>query len=90
MARIASIQGEYTDKIPKERIEKLIFTEEENNLVTEAMTNLRTYVNESMAMFVTGAKDLDSDWDAYLKELDTIGLETVLKTIQTVYDRMYK
>jgi len=90
MARIATIQGEYTDKIPKERIEKLIYTEEESNLVTEPMTNLRTYVNESMAMFVTGAKDLDSDWDAYLKELDTIGLETVLKTVQTVYDRMYK
>jgi hypothetical protein len=90
MARIASIQGEYTDKIPEERIEKFIFDEEESNLVTEPMTNLITYVNESMALFITGGKDLDSDWDSYLQELKTIGLDTVLETAQKVYDRMYK
>lgn len=90
MARIATIQAEYTDKIPEERMDKLIYTAEESDLVTETITNLNTYVNESIALFVTGGKDLNSDWDSYLKELDTIGLKVVIETVQTVNDRMYK
>ena len=43
-----------------------------------------------MAKFVTGAKDIDGEWDAYLAELDKIGLETYLEVVQVAYDRMYK
>ena len=31
----------------------------------------------------------DDCWNAYLAQLDTIGLQEVLPVIQEVYDRMY-
>ncbi len=86
---IAEAQMLYTGKKPQETIPKLIYTEEESEIVSEPLKSLSTYVNESYAAFVTGAKDIDKDWDSYLKEIEKIGGSKVLNTAQTVYDRMY-
>ena len=40
-----------------------------------------------MVQFITGALDLDSDWDSYLRELQNDGLEDVLTVMQAAYDR---
>ena len=40
-----------------------------------------------MAQFVTGALDLDKDWDSYLQELQNDGLEDVLAVMQAAFDR---
>lgn len=75
---------------PDEVIPKLIYTTEEVNAVSEIETVLKSYVEECMASFVTGAKDIDAEWDSYLAELDKIGLDEYLEVVQNVYDRMYK
>jgi len=80
----------YMDKKPKQTIPKLIYTEDEMEEMAEPMKSLKNYVRESYALFVTGAKDIDKEWDSYLKEIEKIGGSKVLKTNQTVYDRMYK
>lgn len=87
---IANATMRYLDKKPKETIAKLNYTDEESETVTEPLKTLKTYVKESLANFITGGKDIDKDWDAYLKEIEKIGGSKVLKTSQTVYDRMYK
>jgi len=74
---------------PAQVIPKLIFTSDESDEVTEIQSNLLTYVQENVAAFLTGAKDIDADWDAYVAELDKIGLAKYLEVVQTVYDRMY-
>jgi putative aldouronate transport system substrate-binding protein len=87
---IAAAQKIYSGKKPNEVIPKLIFTAEENDAISETLITLRTYVKESLANFVTGGMDLDKDWESYKKQLQTIGVDKVVKTVQTVYDRMYK
>ena len=74
---------------PSQVIPKLIFTSEEYDAIGEIEVNLHTYADESIGAFLTGVKDLDADWDAYLAELDRIGLNEYLKVAQEVYDRMY-
>lgn len=78
------------DHEPAEVIPKLIYTTDESNSVSEISSVLSSYVNENIASFVTGAKDIDESWDGYLEELNNIGLEQYLEIEQTVYDRMYK
>ncbi|MGI5878647.1 MAG: hypothetical protein ACOX7W_08570 [Christensenellales bacterium] len=72
-------------------IPKLIYTTEETNATTETLANLQSYVTESTASFCMGQLDIHDDaaWQAYLDELDAIGLPEVLDVAQTVFDRMY-
>ena len=79
-----------SDWAPEEVIPKLIFTSEEGEAIYEIESILKTYVEENLAAFVTGTKDVDAEWDAYLAELDKIGLQKYLEVVQTAYDRMYK
>jgi putative aldouronate transport system substrate-binding protein len=53
------------------------------------MTNVNTYVEQSVAEFVTGARDINSDsaWNVYLRELWNIGLRRWIAAAQTAYNR---
>ena len=51
----------------------------------ELETNLITYYKEMQAKFVRGEANLDTDWDAYIAELNNIGLERYLEIYQTAY-----
>jgi putative aldouronate transport system substrate-binding protein len=44
-------------------------------------------VNESLALFVVGDRDIERDWDAYRRELDVMGLGRYLEISQSGYDR---
>jgi putative aldouronate transport system substrate-binding protein len=79
------------DKIgntPKEVVTKIIYTKEEALAIAEIKASLATYIEESIALFTTGSKDIEKGWDEYVKNLKGIGIETYLKTAQTAYDRM--
>ncbi len=48
--------------------------------------NITDYVNQNALEFVTGAKDLDADWDAYVAGLEQLDLAGYLAAMQTAYD----
>jgi putative aldouronate transport system substrate-binding protein len=48
--------------------------------------NITDYVNQNALGFVTGAKSLDTDWDAYVAGLDQLDLAGYLTTMQAAYD----
>lgn len=75
---------------PDEVLSTLIYTADEADVVAEVESNLKTYVDEYVAAVMVGNKNLDADWDAYVAELENIGLEEYLEVVQAVYDRMYK
>ena len=52
--------------------------------------NITDYVNQNALEFVTGAKSLDTDWDAYVKGLDQLDLKGYLETMQQAYDASFK
>ena len=72
---------------PEEMPIKVIFNEEETNRINDIQTSIQTYVDESITRFALGDMDIESGWDAYLAELDAMGLSEYLETSQTAYDR---
>ena len=41
---------------------------------------------ESAVAFITGSKDIDTDWDSYQDELRAIGVERYLEITQEAFD----
>ena len=39
------------------------------------------------AAFITGQKDIEAEWDTYLKTLDDMGLQEVIDVYQAALDR---
>ena len=66
----------------------LVFTAEEQETVTEYRSTINDYVAEMVAQFVTGTTDIDAGWDAYLSELEKMGLSQYLSAVQSCWDRM--
>ena len=80
----------YIDHGPEEYVDMIKYTADETEQVKDIQMSLVTYVNESMARFITGDLDLDTQWKPYLKELDKIGLKKFLEVSQTAYGRTHK
>lgn len=78
----------YYPKHPEYVLPTLKYTLDETELIQEQLTTLPTFVDQCMAEFITGARSLDdAGWNAYLDELETMGLSTWLETAQVAYDR---
>ncbi|MFI7062690.1 ABC transporter substrate-binding protein [Kribbella sp. NPDC050124] len=50
-------------------------------------TNLNSYVNQNQLAFITGSKNIDAEWDAYVKGLDSTGMTRYLQIQQEAYDK---
>ncbi len=67
----------------------LIYTEEEQEVITDSYSEIVSYVEEMWASFVTGAVDIDDDgaWNNYLSQLENMRLEDCIEVAQQAYDR---
>jgi putative aldouronate transport system substrate-binding protein len=65
------------------------YTTTDASELAEIRVNVQKYVNEAMAKFVTGAMDIDKDWDKYITQLNAMGLQKMLETTQRTYDKYY-
>jgi len=50
---------------------------EDARRVAQVSAELRTFVEQNIALFITGQRDLDRDWNSYVNELDRIGLAEI-------------
>ncbi len=73
---------------PDETIEKVIYTLDEINQIAEIETTIFTYVDESVTRFMMGELSIDNDWNKYLADLKSMGLELYTNILQTAYTRM--
>ncbi len=67
-------------------IPPLFYSETVINEQSMLATNINTYVEESIARFIIGDLDVDSDWDSYLRELNVLGIDRYLQIVQETYD----
>lgn len=67
----------------------LAFTAEQSKDISQLTPVLESYVDQAFAEFVTGKRNLDSDWDAYLTELDHLELSKFLSIYQDAYNAKY-
>lgn len=58
--------------------------------VATEQTNIDNYVTQNALAFITGSKNLDTDWDSYVNGFDGLGLKDYLSTLQTAYDTSKK
>lgn len=68
----------------------LKLTDDESGKIQTIGVEVEKYLAESQVAFITGKKDIEGDWDAYLKDLDNLGLPTLLEVYQVAYDRQMK
>lgn len=71
---------------PEKILPYLTYTSEETEEQAETIINISTYVSQSTAQFITGARPL-SDWDTYVKELENMGLSIWVENAQAAFDR---
>lgn len=50
----------------------------------ELKTQMNDYIEQAKIQFITGTMDLDADWDAYLAQINNIGLERYLELAEIV------
>jgi len=77
----------YIGKAPEKTVDKLVHTLDEANEYESLRQLIRGYVREHVAMYITGEKDINADWDNYLAELDRMGLARMMELAQIGYDR---
>lgn len=71
-------------------IEKLWPDLETSAELAELQTNIATYITQAQAEFVTGQRDITDDgaWDAYVDDIEGLGLARYLELLQTAYDAL--
>ena len=77
----------YYPRRPEPALPVLKYTEEESEVITDAVANIPSFVEQTMAEFITGARDLDNGWDDYIAEINSMGLEEWIAIAQASYDR---
>lgn len=68
----------------------LKYTAEEATSIQTKSVEVQNYYNQSKVQFITGALNLDKDWDTYVKGLEDMGMNDLIEVNQTAYDRQYK
>lgn len=70
-------------------INGLVYNEQEQEVVTELQSTIEDYVLQTFSEFITGVRDVDAEWDNYVKEFDKMGLADYMATVNSCYARMY-
>lgn len=65
----------------------LMFSEDESATLGDVELALKNKIIEMRTRFITGNASLDTDWDAYIEDLKSIGMEQVLELYQKAYER---
>lgn len=68
-------------------IPPIYFTEEQSTDLLAIESTLKSYIEEKNATFITGTLPIDENWDAYLAELEAIGLSKLLAIYQEALDQ---
>lgn len=63
---------------------------EEANKISSMKSMIDDYVKSSYTEFITGAKDVDKEWDNYLKGLENLQYDEYIALNQKAYDEAYK
>ena len=74
--------------VEKEVFPNLVYTEEESSTRVSLYNDLTSYIAAQRAEFITDPdKDIDAGWDAYVEQLEKIGLSRMLELEQDAFDR---
>ena len=77
---------------PKNMVYKVVYSNEENEQMGTAKTDILTYAKEMRAKFISGELDVSDDaaWDAYVKNIHNLGWDNAIAAAQSAWDRINK
>jgi putative aldouronate transport system substrate-binding protein len=85
----ASAQGmKYFDN--NKVIGTLVYSRSEYDQIAEIQANITTYFKECYTRFLLRDMSLENDWNKYLAELQSMGLDTYVRISRAAYARMTK
>lgn len=67
----------------------LKFTDAENDAMSVMKAELNTAIKEGMTAFMTGTRDVDAEYDAFVADLEAKGLSDLIGYYQAAYDAQY-
>lgn len=76
----------YAPYMKMDYVPSFFMSDEGSQILSEYQAVINEIVNKNFAAFVTGTKDVEKDWDAYLEELNNAGLAEYLDAYQAEYD----
>jgi len=78
----------YQNHQPPNIFLNLMLTPEDADRVGTAKTDIEIHTNEMTVAFVSGTRELnDANWDAFVSEIDSMGLQMVLDAYKTALER---
>lgn len=77
----------YLDKHPDQVLPLLHYTQEEAEQISQIITDVKDFIDNTKAEFITGNRDIESGWDTYLEELNNLGIQDWMAVAQTAYER---
>lgn len=84
--RLYNETQKYVGFEPEEVYPPLYMTNEQIDEMAQIKGALMSYIEESMARFITGDLDIDKDWDQYVKGLNDLDMERYEEICQAAYD----
>lgn len=75
---------------PENVLPDMFFSENDISKMSRLKTSIESYVNESIVKFITGYSDIDAEWDNYIKQLNSLGIDDYLDILQGAYDTQFK
>ena len=67
-------------------IPTLRFTNDDSTTYNQLNTAIGDYAKIAITEFITGERNIETDWDAYLKDLENLGYGRMIELIQKTYD----
>ena len=87
-AYLSALARDNLNYLPDEVFANPIYTLEEMDEHNDTIATLKSYVNECITAFTTGQMDPVTDWETYLANLESAGLQEWVDVAQTCYTRM--
>jgi len=78
----------YTPYFINEVMDYNFMLNEESEGLAKYSTDIKKYVNEMFALWVTGERDVQADWDEYKAHLEQLGVKDYAAIYQSYYDRV--
>jgi putative aldouronate transport system substrate-binding protein len=72
------------------KLPALSFTEKELDLITSKYPTCRTYMLEQLQKWTFDGSKIDAEFDKYMSTLKSMGIEEIIATYQSAYDRLNK
>ena len=68
--------------------DNIILNADEEEAVDDYWPDIKNYIDQMNAAFITGQADIDKDFESFVNNLYAMGLQDVMDAYQSAYDRM--